>query len=262
MLLIDWHARSLEHVEWCTVAPWLWRWNFSWVFASKFWWVRANAGTNFDLSTGQLSRWIPVEIGLRLIAWDACFDREFGSSIFFFWWESGLELHIFSTTVFPIRAVFPPTLEKESSNFSLRVWTYLFSFGAEGRGSGNPRETKGLCAHHFSSIWRPNYFSDQSILRRVNWCLFLIDCWPHTFSDLRTSILFPTSRLLHGLTDVPAFYLTTWSLSPTWRPPLLGFDRQAVAQIDKRLSFWQLTFLPPPSPKMFYVEFWKSTEEF
>ena len=57
---------------------------FSWVFASKFWWVRANAGTNFDLSTGQLSRWIPVGIGLRLIAWDACFDREFGSSIFFF----------------------------------------------------------------------------------------------------------------------------------------------------------------------------------
>ncbi len=34
-------------------APLFWRWSFSWFFAYEFWWEWANAGTDFDPSTGQ-----------------------------------------------------------------------------------------------------------------------------------------------------------------------------------------------------------------
>lgn len=97
--------RSLEHVEWCTVAPWLWRWKISHQFLLlNFGWVCVPM--QVQILSSQQVNWIPTGIGLGLFAWDACFDREFGSSIGLFGRESGLELHSFF-----LQGFFPPYLK-------------------------------------------------------------------------------------------------------------------------------------------------------
>lgn len=44
-------------------------------------------------------------------------------------WESGLEVHIFPKSFVPTRAVFPPLLKKESSNFSPQTPGLPFQYG-------------------------------------------------------------------------------------------------------------------------------------
>ena len=116
-----------------TVEPGVWRRNFPWVFASKFWWGWAIAGTsfdlstgrlaggkmqkNFDLSTGQSSRGIPTGIGLRrcrtgrkrCMLWPGIWLEHFYGG-------KWLGIAYFLTSVFP-RAVSPATSRKESRTY-------------------------------------------------------------------------------------------------------------------------------------------------
>ena len=99
------------------------------------------ARTNFDLSTGRLAgekhaeelwplnrtieRRIPVGFGhrrCRMVAWEVCFDREFELGVFAM--GKWLRIVCFPTSAFLIINVFPPLLEKESSNFSTLPFQY------------------------------------------------------------------------------------------------------------------------------------------
>ena len=122
----------------------IWRRNFPWVSAYKFWWselLQGHAiGTNFwPLNSGRknaeelwplnrsIERGIPTGSGLRRCRTDCksvCFDR-----------ASGFELHIFLHLFFLLELYFPYFYKKNWATFSPRVRTYPFSRGLKTHGN-------------------------------------------------------------------------------------------------------------------------------
>lgn len=98
-----------------TVEPGVWRWNFSFVFPSKFWYGRQD-----DLSIGhraeeyQFNSWNWSHSRCR--NWSQK-KRELGLSVFTM--ESGLELHVFLHWFFLFIPVFPATFSPSKLSYTL-----------------------------------------------------------------------------------------------------------------------------------------------
>lgn len=133
------HARKHKpHPGEGTVEPGFLRRRFSWVFAYKSCWGRANTGDglwllntvremqeSFDLSIGQLSRRIAAGIGHRRRRIWLCFEQEFEFGVFMI--GKRLRIAYFSYICFPIRAVFPANLRKRIKQLFPPKSTYLFT---------------------------------------------------------------------------------------------------------------------------------------
>ena len=153
-------------------------------------------------------------------------------------WESCSELPIFPTWVFFIIDVFPLILEKNRATSPPESQTYPFSL--EPKAGLWKSERIQLFPLYliewfdvliFFPTWQPNFFSDRSILRGVDWCSFHIDCWLHLFLTWRTpplsicctgwqTSLFVIWRYILCRPD-DLFYLFS-----TWQPLSSFSDRQ------------------------------------
>ena len=141
--------------------------------------------------------------------WNSVFSR----------WESGSELLVFPTWVFFIIDVFLPILEKNRATSPPESRSYPFSL--EPKAGLWKSERIQLFPLYLSDwfddltffpTWKPNSFFDRSILRRVDWCPSLLDCWLYFFwpHELPSSSFAQVDwRLCSSFDNISCFDLTT-----------------------------------------------------